>query len=66
LIQTGKIHANPVILVGTDFWQPLEAYIKKVLLESHGTINKKDLDLFIITDDHEVILKKVTETPVRR
>lgn len=66
LIQTGKIRQNPVILVGTDFWQPLEVYIKKQLLESHGAINKKDLDLFVITDDHAVIEKMVTSTPIRK
>lgn len=66
LIQTGKIRPNPVILVGTDFWKPLEVYIKKQLLEAHGAINKKDLDLFVITDDHAVIEKIVTSTPVKK
>ena len=66
LIQTGKIHSSPVILVGTDFWKPLETYIKKELLEAHGAISKKDLDLFTITDDHELIEKIVTSAPVRK
>ncbi len=66
LIQTGKIRQSPVILVGTDFWKPLETYIKKELLEAHGAINKKDLDLFVITDDHDLIVKTVTAAPVRK
>lgn len=66
LIQTGKIRKNPVILVGSDFWKPLEVYIKHVLLEVHGAINKADLDLFVITDDHDLIEKIVTSTPVRK
>ena len=36
------------------------------LLEAHGAINKKDLDLFVITDDHEKIEKIVTSTPIRK
>jgi uncharacterized protein (TIGR00730 family) len=66
LIQTGKIHWSPIVLVGTDFWGPLESYIKKQLLEVHGTINKKDLDLFTITDDHDAVERLVTSAPVRR
>ncbi len=66
LMQTGKIRKNPVILVGSDFWKPLESYIKLQLLEVHGAINKKDLELFTITDDHDVIEKLVTSTPVRK
>jgi uncharacterized protein (TIGR00730 family) len=65
LIQTGKIRSIPVILVGSDFWKPLEEFIKFQLLEIHGTIEKKDLSLYTITDDHEKIEKIVTSVPVR-
>ena len=53
LIQTGKSPSFPVILFGKKYWQGLEDWIKKVMLQpskSHK-IEKKDLDLFYITDD---------------
>ncbi len=65
LIQTKKIRPIRCILIGVDFWKPLETYIKKQLLEVHATISKKDLDLFIITDDHDVVEKIVLSAPVR-
>ncbi len=65
LIQTKKIRVAPIILVGEDFWGPLDLYMKKQLLEVHGTIAKKDLSLYTITDDHAVIERIVTSAPVR-
>lgn len=65
LIQTKKIRIIPIILVGSDFWKPLEDFITKSLLQAHATIEKKDLKLFTITDDHEKILKIIASQPVR-
>ena len=64
LIQTKKIRTTPVILVGADFWNPLKDFIVKSMLQTHAAINKKDLDLFVITDDHEEIEKIVMSAPV--
>jgi uncharacterized protein (TIGR00730 family) len=65
LIQTKKIRYAPIILLGTDFWTPLDVYIRKQLLEVHGTIAKKDLALYTITDDHDEAIRIVTSAPVR-
>jgi predicted Rossmann-fold nucleotide-binding protein len=65
LVQTKKIRAVPIILVGSDFWKPLEDFIIKTLLQAHAAIEKKDLKLFTITDDHEAILKIILKEPVR-
>ncbi len=64
LIQTKKIRYTPVILVGSDFWNPLKAFIEKQMLQTHAAINKKDLELFTITDDHDEIEKIVLAAPV--
>ncbi len=55
LIQTEKMPAAPVILVGKDFWRPLDTFIRDHLLEGEHTISAEDLKLYTITDDLEVI-----------
>ncbi len=65
LIQTRKITKVPVILVGSDFWNPLLKFIKETLLEKFNTISKKDLDLFIITDDEDEVVKIVKKAKMR-
>ena len=64
LIQTKKIRVTPIILVGSDFWNPLKDFIEKTMLQTHAAINKKDLDLFTITDDPAEIEKIVLAAPV--
>lgn len=66
LKQTGKIPDTPIILYGTEFWQPLEDYFKKVLLlEGQETINEKDLDLYVITDNDDEVLEIIKNAKVR-
>jgi uncharacterized protein (TIGR00730 family) len=43
LVQTGKMHALPVILFGRDFWDKV---VDLQALADEGTISDKDLDLF--------------------
>ena len=50
LIQTGKIRRFPVVLMGTEYWGDLLAWMRTKMVE-HGTISKSDLDLFHVTDD---------------
>jgi len=54
LIQTKKITAVPVILVGSDFWTGMKDWIEKVML-GHGNINADDLDLIPIVDTPEEV-----------
>jgi uncharacterized protein (TIGR00730 family) len=49
LIQTGKIHQFPVVLMGADFWKPFTDLLKEMV--AHGTISVTDLDLFLVTDN---------------
>ncbi len=60
LIQTGKIRRFPVILVGTTFWTGLLDWIKNTMLPT-GVISAKDLDLFVVTDDPQVVVDKLFE-----
>ena len=67
LVQTKKVQKVPIILYGKDFWNPLQKYIKDIMLKKFKTISKSDLDLYKITDsDKEVIsiLKKAKKRTI--
>ncbi len=49
LVQTNKINRIPTILVGRDFWTPMEAVINDVLLKTK-MISPEDTRLFEIVD----------------
>lgn len=50
LIQTGKIKDFPIVLMGSDYWEPMLAFMRETLV-SHGTIDESDFDRLTITDD---------------
>ena len=51
-LQTGKIAPRPIILLGTDFWQPLWSALRAQMLEGdRQTVSAEDLQLVTITDD---------------
>jgi uncharacterized protein (TIGR00730 family) len=51
LIQTGKADRFPVVLIGRRFWQGQRDWIEKTMLRwGHPKIDRRDLDLFTITD----------------
>lgn len=66
LKQTGKIPDTPIVLYGSEFWQPLEEYFKNVLLlDGQETISEKDLNLYTITDDDELVLEMIRNAEKR-
>lgn len=65
LVQTEKMEKLPIILVGVDFWTPLIDFFRHIMLEKYKTISLKDMDLFTVTDDEDLILKLIKEAPVR-
>ncbi|MFW0870842.1 MAG: TIGR00730 family Rossman fold protein [Patescibacteria group bacterium] len=65
LVQTKKIQQIPIILVGSDFWQPLMDYIIGTLRDEFKTISPEDLDLFQIMDDESEIMKVLDNAPIR-
>ncbi len=65
LVQTKKIEKVPMILVGESFWGHINEVIRKELLEKHHTIDKEDMNLYIITDDVEKIVDIVRHAPIR-
>ncbi len=65
LVQTNKIPKVPIILVGSEFWKPLDEFIENHLLEKNKTINKKDFLLYQIIDNDEKILEIIKKAPMR-
>ncbi|HLS26196.1 MAG TPA: TIGR00730 family Rossman fold protein [Beutenbergiaceae bacterium] len=60
LVQTGKVKRFPIVLMGTEFWQDLLAWLRKTLV-SHGTIAAEDVDLVQLTDDPAEAVRMVIE-----
>jgi len=55
LIQTRKIDHFPVILFGTDYWQPLVELLKD--MATAGTIARADIELVLVTDDMDAAME---------
>lgn len=64
LIQTKKIPSVPVILFGKDFWNPLKNFLEETVLNQHHTIDTRCMELFVITDSTDNVLKIIKEAPV--
>lgn len=52
LIQTGKLKNFPVILMGTEYWNPLLGFIRETL-EKNRAIDASDVNLLTVTDSVE-------------
>jgi hypothetical protein len=57
LIQTNKVDAFPIILVGTEFWGGLMDWIRSTLLETFENINEADLDLIKLVDTEDEVIE---------
>ena len=60
LIQTHKVNAVPIALVGKKFWTPMLDWVKNTLLED-GMISEADLDLFRVVDSAEEAMEYILE-----
>ena len=58
LVQTGKTLRIPIILVGSDFWRGLLAWLKEQLL-GNGMISPEDLEIVQIIDDPDEIVAAI-------
>jgi uncharacterized protein (TIGR00730 family) len=65
LVQTKKIVSVPIVLVGGDFWRPIDGLIHHLLLEKFQTISSADTNLYHITDNEEEILEIIKNAPLR-
>ena len=66
LIQTGIIPQVPVILLGKDFWTPMDQFIRDTLADQFHTIEPEDRSLYIITDDIQLALDTIKASTLER
>ena len=58
LIQTGKIHDFPVVLMGVDFWRPLFDLFRDSMIAA-GTISPLDVEHLLVTDSPEEAMSHI-------
>jgi uncharacterized protein (TIGR00730 family) len=66
LVQTGKIERVPIVLVGENYWKPIEKLLREQLKEKFKTIDEGDLNLFTITEDEDQIIDIIKSAPLRK
>ena len=64
LEQTGKLRDFPLVLVGSDFWQPLIGFLQ-TLVES-GTIDRSDVVRLRVLDSPQQVADDITAIAMRR
>jgi uncharacterized protein (TIGR00730 family) len=60
LVQTQRIPRFPLILFGRDYWSGLVRWMKTVL-EKNKNISPGDLDLFVLTDDPQEVVRRILD-----
>lgn len=61
LIQTKKIRAVPIVLVGREFWEPLLQVFEKTVYEKYGFVDKEDLKLYTLVDTVDDAFEHITK-----
>lgn len=61
LVQTKKINRIPLVLVGSEFWKGLLDWIREVKLAKEKYISPEDLDLFVLLDKPEDVVKHILD-----
>lgn len=62
LIQTEKAPKAPMILVGSEFWNGLDEFIKKEMLQDTETISPGDEKLYTIVDDPAEVIELINRS----
>lgn len=64
LIQTERMPHVPMILVGSNFWKPLDQFIREHLFKRHNMIEESALSLYTILDDEQKVLDLILKAPI--
>jgi uncharacterized protein (TIGR00730 family) len=65
LIQTGKIHEFPLVLIGVEYWRPLVDFIQGTLVKA-ATIDPGDADRIVMTDSPAEAVALIRDVAMRR
>ena len=60
MVQTGKVTNFPIVLIGTEFWSGLVAWIEDQLL-ARGLISPGDEKLYLVTDSVEEAVAHIVD-----
>jgi len=58
LVQTGKIEGFPIILMGSDYWHDMLAFLRDGALRAR-TIEQRDYDRLVVTDSPEEAVRHI-------
>lgn len=61
LIQTLKQASFPVLLMGSDYWQGLLAWMNEKMLSEHHYISPEDLNVFTVVDEPKQAAKIIVD-----
>ena len=64
LIQTGKIEKFPIIIMGKDFWGPMERFIEDSLI-ANETVSPEVMNLFHLTDDPDEVIEIIAKAQAK-
>jgi uncharacterized protein (TIGR00730 family) len=64
LIQTSKIRGFPIVLVGSDYWTPLVAWLRD-RVAAEAKIDAADLDLLAVVDGADAVVEIVRRAAAR-
>ena len=59
-MQTNKIANFPIVMLGSEFWNPLVDWFKQTLLKDK-MIAEKDFDIFHVVDDPDEAVNIIDE-----
>lgn len=66
LIQTKKISEKiPVVLVGKEFWEPIDKWLKEEIYGKYRAIDEEDLAIYKIVDSAEEAFELIKDAPPR-
>lgn len=65
LVQTRKIKDFPIVLAGSDYWNPLLKFLRETMVRE-GTISLEDVDRFYVSDSPEEIASYISEIATRQ
>lgn len=66
LIQTKKISEKiPVVLVGSEYWRPVDKWLKEEIYAKYQAVDEADLSIYKIVDSAEEAFELIKDAPPR-
>ncbi len=64
LIQTGKVHDFPVVVMGTEYWGPMFEFLRGPMLKER-MIEPRDVDRILLTDSPDEAMATIEHSAAR-